>query len=119
MTAHLDRVQEARQHLSPMSPQLVRYLCDALVTELGEGADDLEHDAMKSLQEGNYDRAKQLCLMNPTNSYLAAISCISSAYRSPTVADSVLRDAARHTAAVAARKCEQRISAAFSAILAG
>jgi len=119
MTTHSDRVQEARQYLSPMNSQIVKRLCDALVTELGEGADDLERDAMKSLEEGDYDRAKQLCLMNPTNSYLAAISCISSAYRSPTVADSVLRDAARHTTAVAARKCEQRISSAFSAILVG
>ncbi len=118
MTTHLDRVQEARQHLSPMSPEIVKRLCDALVVELGEGSDDLEQDAMRALREGDYDRAKLLCLWNPTNSYLAAISCISSAYRSPTVADSVLRDAARHTAAVAARKCEQRISSAFSLILA-
>lgn len=119
MTAHLDRVQEARQHLSPMNPEIVKRLCNALIAELGEGTDDLEHDAMKSLREGDYDRAKQLCLMNPINPYLAAISCISSAYRSPTVADSVLRDAARHATAIAARKCEQRISSSFSAILAG
>lgn len=100
-----------------MNSKTVEQLCNVLVTELGEGNDDLERDAMKSLQEGDYDRAKQLCLMNPTNPYLAAISCISSAYRSPTVADSVLRDAARHTTAVATRKCEQRIKSAFSEIL--
>lgn len=65
----------------------------------------------------DYDAAKQTCLTEPTNEFLAAISCIGSAYRSPMVADSVLRDAARHVAEVAKRKAESRINEAFSEIL--
>ena len=114
MSPDVDRVQEARRFLAPMDADTVKLLCNALVVELGDAGDDLEHEALQALQSGDYDRAKKLCLMNPCSSYLAAISCMSSAYRSPTVADSVLRDAARHTADVAKKKCEQRIALAFS-----
>jgi len=53
----------------------------------------------------------------PATPLLAAISCIASAYRSPMVADSVLRDAARHTCDVAKQKAEIRLARQFQQIL--
>jgi hypothetical protein len=110
------RVQESRQNLKALDSELIDCLCKALLTELGEGETTLEQQASEYLMKGDYDSAKQCCLQEPTNCFLAAISCISSAYRSPMVADSVLRDAARHTTEVAKRKAESRINQAFTQI---
>jgi hypothetical protein len=112
-----NRVEESRRNLSALDFDLINRLCTALLAELGEGETFLEQQAFQYLIKGDYDAAKQYCLKQPTNTFLAAISCISSAYRSPMVADSVLRDAARHTAEVAKQKAEARINQAFSQIL--
>ena len=110
------RVQESRQNLNALDSELIDRLCKALLAELGEGETTLEQQAFEYLMKGNYDAAKQCCLQQPTNCFLAAISCIASAHRSPMVADSVLRDAARHTAEVAKGKAESRINQAFTQI---
>ena len=88
---------------------------DCLLLELGEPNASLEQKALRSLHHQDYD-TKQYCLADPGNSYLAALSCIASAYRSPMVADSVLRDAARHAAEVAKLRT-QEIATRFQAIV--
>lgn len=110
------RVQESRQKLNALDSELIDRLCKVLLAELGEGETSLEQQAFQYLVKTDYDAAKACCLKQPTNCFLAAISCISSAYRSPMVADSVLRDAARHTAEVAKEKAESRINQAFAQI---
>lgn len=112
-----NRVIKSRELLSSLDMNLIDRLCKALMEELGEGESAVEQQALQYLLEADYDAAKQTCLREPTNEFLAAISCISSAYRSPMVADSVLRDAARHVVEVAKRKAESRINEAFSQIL--
>lgn len=112
-----DRVIKSRELLTPLDINLIDRLCQTLIAELSEGESAVERQALQHLLEGDYDAAKQTCLREPTNEFLAAISCIGSAYRSPMVADSVLRDAARHVAEVAKRKAESRINEAFSEIL--
>lgn len=110
------RVQESREKLNSLNSELIKQLCNVLLDELGEGETSLEQQALQHLVKADYDAAKACCLRQPTNSFLAAISCISSAYRSPMVADSVLRDAARHTANVTKSKAESRINQAFTQI---
>ena len=117
MTIANNRVTESREQLAYLDPNKLEALCNVLVEELGEGSNSLEKDAMKLLSDGDYTGAKQKCLLDPCNPFLAAVSCIASAYRSPMVADSVLRDAARHTADVVRRDTTARIGSMFSAIL--
>lgn len=111
-----ERVIKSRESLDYLSEETINACCDVLISELGTGETDLEREAIHYLKTGDYTQAKRMCLMNPTSSYLAAISCIASAYRSPMVADSVLRDAARHTAQVAKEQAEKRIAQHFQAI---
>jgi hypothetical protein len=111
-----ERVIKSRESLNYLSEETINACCNVLISELGAGETDLEREAIQYLKTGDYTQAKKICLMNPTSSYLAAISCIASAYRSPMVADSVLRDAARHTAEVAKQQAEKRISQHFQVI---
>jgi hypothetical protein len=92
-------------------------MCDCLIKELGDGDNEIEKKALIAIENKDYDEAKRLCLCDPCNPYLAAISCIASAYRSPMIADSVLRDAARHTSDVAKTKAEKRLAKCFFTIL--
>jgi hypothetical protein len=112
-----ERVSGSRQKLSDLPVATIKALTDFLLEELGNPPTELEGEALQSLQNGDYDTAKRFCLYDPCNSYLAAISCIASAYRSPMVADSVLRDAARHTSDVAKQRAETRIAQQFQQIL--
>jgi hypothetical protein len=111
-----DRVIKSRENLDYLSDEAIEACCNVLISELGTGDTDIEREAIQKLKTGDYTEAKKLCLMNPTSCYLAAISCMASAYRSPMVADSVLRDAARHTVEVAKIKAEKRIAENFQAI---
>ncbi|MFQ3619172.1 MAG: hypothetical protein SNJ57_19455 [Cyanobacteriota bacterium] len=112
-----DRVLESRSRLADLPMEILRPLCDVLLEEMGEPSDSAEKEAIALLERQQYDEAKRLCLSDPCNPYLAAISCIASAWRSPMVADSVLRDAARHAADVAKRRAERRIAIAFARVL--
>lgn len=117
-TAELNqRVIESRQRLRDLPTEVLKPMCDYLLTELGEPQTEAEKESIRFLEDGDYDAAKKHCLYDPCNSYLAAISCIASAYRSPMVADSVLRDAARHTSDIARKRAETRIAQQFQAIL--
>jgi hypothetical protein len=111
------RVSESRQQLKDLPMEVIRPLCDYLLAELGEPMTEAEKVSLKFLESGDYDAAKRHCLYEPCNSFLAAISCIASAYRSPMVADSVLRDAARHTTEVVKQRAEARIAKRFQEIL--
>ena len=111
------RVSESRQKLADLPPETIKSLTECLLKELGAPLTELEAEALRALQNGDYDTAKRFCLYDPCNSYLAAISCIASAYRSPMVADSVLRDAARHTSDVAKERTETLIAKQFQQIL--
>ena len=111
------KVIQSRSQLSPLNSSLRTQMCDCLLLELGEPTTSLEKNALQSLHHQDYDSTKQYCLADPCNSYLAALSCIASAYRSPMVADSVLRDAARHVAEVAKLRTQKRIGAQFQAII--
>jgi hypothetical protein len=118
MTTNLNqRVIESRQRLQDLPLSVINPLCDHLIAELGEPSSEVEEEALRFLLSGDYDAAKKHCLHDPCNSFLAAISCIASAYRSPMVADSVLRDAARHTAETVKHKAERRIAESFQRIL--
>ncbi len=112
-----ERVSESRQKLSDLPIDTIKAMTDCLLKELGEPPTKLSEQALISLQNGDYDAAKRFCLHDPCNSYLAAISCIASAFRSPMVADSVIRDAARHTSDVVKQKAEARIGEQFRQLL--
>ena len=111
------QVLESRSTLAPLPDKTLTQMCDVLLEELGEPASPLEMQSLVALQKGDYDASKRFCLADPCNSYLAAISCIASAYRSPMVADSVLRDASRHVAEVAKERTAKRISDRFQSLL--
>lgn len=111
------RVIESRENLNSLSLETIKGLTDYLMNELGTPESEIELKAFQAFSNADYTSAKNLCLYEPCNPYLAAISCMSSAYRSPMVADSVLRDAARHVATVVHRKVEKRIGVAFTSIL--
>ena len=112
-----EKVIQSREKLSPLPSSLISQMCDCLLLELGDPSTSVEKDALQSLHHQDYDSTKQYCLADPCNSYLAALSCIASAYRSPMVADSVLRDAARHVAEVAKLRTQKRISTQFQALI--
>jgi hypothetical protein len=106
------RVAGSRKQLGDMPHDAIEQLSACLLFELGESDNKIEQEALDALSAGDYDAAKRYCLYDPCNSYLAAI-----AYRSPMVADSVLRDASRHTADLVRQRCEARIASQFQAIL--
>lgn len=111
------RVSESRQKLTDLPLETIKSLAKCLLEELGAPPTELEAEALRALQSGDYETAKRFCLYDPCNSYLAVISRIASAYRSPMVADSVLRDVARHTSDVAKKRAETRIAKQFQQIL--
>ena len=111
------RVVESRERLKDLPLMTIERLSTHLLSELGEPNNQIEQESLDALTSGDYDSAKRYCLYDPCSPYLAAISCIASAYRSPMVADSVLRDASRHTADLVRRRCEARIASQFQAIL--
>jgi hypothetical protein len=117
MTSSNQKVSHSRQKLTELPLEIIKSLTECLLEELDDPPTELEQEALRALQSGDYDSAKRFCLYDPCNSYLAVISCIASAYRSPMVADSVLRDAARHTANVAKQRSEARIAHRFQQIL--
>lgn len=117
MIAFNQRVSESRQKLADLPLETIQALTNYLLEELGTPTTAVEEEALRSLRQGDFDAAKRYCLFDPCNSFLAAISCIASAYRSPMVADSVLRDASRHTADVAKQRAETRIAKRFQQIL--
>lgn len=111
------RIEESRKALHALPEKKLDKLCQCLITFLGDGVTEAEKDALVALKKGDYDQAKLICLSDPCTPYLAAISCIASAYRSPMVADSVLRDAARHTTEVAKLRTANEIALCFNNIL--
>jgi hypothetical protein len=113
-----ERVSASRERLQDLPLSTIQSLSDCLIEQLGDPSSPLEQRALDSLKEQNYDSAKRFCLSNPCSSYLAAISCIASAFRSPMVADSVLRDAARHTVDVVKQRAEAHIANQFQKLLA-
>ena len=112
-----EKVILSRQQLSPLKDLIISQMCDYLLFELGEPSNLIERSALRALQNKDYDAAKHCCLADPCNSYLAALSCIASAYRSPMVADSVIRDAARHVAETSKHRTKERISEKFQALI--
>lgn len=112
------KVVESRARLEAMPVERIHRLCDFLVSELGRPATDIEAQAIAKLLGQHYDEAKALCLHDPCSPFLAAISCLASAYRSPMVADSVLRDASRWVSEVAKQRSATRIAEGFQKILA-
>jgi hypothetical protein len=118
MTLTNEKVIDSRARLSALPLDKIDRMCQALIEILKEyDATLFEKDALQALLDGNYDAAKQFCLCDPCSEYLAAISCLASAYRSPMIADSVLRDGSRHVAEVAKLTAEKRISQAFNQII--
>ena len=111
------KVLDSRSKLSPLPEDVLNQMCNFLLEELEAPASPLEMQSLVSLQKGDYDASKRYCLADPCNSYLAALSCIASAYRSPMVADSVLRDASRHVSEVAKTRTAKRISDRFQSLL--
>lgn len=111
------RVSESRKTLEALPLESIQKLCDCLIAELGNGEVEIEQKALKAIENKDYDEAKRLCLCDPCSPYLASISCIASAYRSPMIADSVLRDAARHTSEVVKIKAQKRLANCFYKIL--
>ncbi len=112
-----NRVKESRESLNSLPSETLEQLCKCLIVFLGKATTENEEQALAALKKREYDSAKLLCLKDPCNPYLAAISCIASAYRSPMVADSVLRDAARHVSEVAKVRTANEIGLCFSNIL--
>ena len=117
MVALNERVESSRAKLSALPEETIKQMCDFLISELGEPNSPLEMQSLTAIKKGDYDASKRYCLADPCNSYLAALSCIASAYRSPMVADSVLRDASRHASDVAKARTAQRISDRFQSLL--
>ena len=111
------KVVESRAKLEAMPVERIHKLCDFLVNELGNPVTDLEAQAIAKLSAHQYDEAKALCLHDPCSPFLATVSCLASAYRSPMVADSVLRDASRWATEVAKERAANRISEGFQKIL--
>lgn len=110
------KVVTSREQLNAIPEEAVERLCNSLLIELGEPQSKNEKHGLEAFQEKDYDLAKRYCLFDPCSTYLAAISCMASACRSPMVADSVLRDAARHTAEVAKLRACKRIAERFETI---
>lgn len=113
-----EKILESRTHLSGLPIETIDRLCCVLIDILKEYAcSELEDRALKTLLEGDCDRAKHLCLHEPCSDFLAAVSCLASTQRSPLIAESSLRDAARHTSEVAKQTAQKRIAYKFSEIL--
>jgi hypothetical protein len=88
-----------------------------ITNEIGMPITKLQTKALEEFNEGNWDDCKMTCLCDPCDPYLACLSCLSSAFRSPMIADSVLRDAARHSIECVKSRAQYRLSQSFTEIL--
>jgi len=95
------------------SERLVKLILD----ELGFPLNNPQIAALEKLESGDWDGCKMQTLNDPCDPSLACLSCIASAYRSPMIADSVLRDAARHAAEFATIKSRNRLAIGFREVL--
>jgi hypothetical protein len=117
MTQTNDRIALERSHLQQLDPKTLDQMAEAILTALGQPLSTIQAEALASFNDRQWDEVKRFCLCDPCDSYLAALSCLASAYRSATIADSVLRDAARHTADFARVRTAHHLAARFTAIL--
>lgn len=117
MTQTNDRIALERSHLQPLDSKTLDKMSEAILSALGQPLSTIQSEALAAFNAQHWDEVKRFCLCDPCDSYLAALSCLGSAYRSPTIADSVLRDAARHTADFARVRTAHHLAARFSAIL--
>ena len=117
MTQTNDRIALERSHLQAIAPATLDQMSEAILSALGQPLNTVQSEALASFNDRHWDEVKRFCLCDPCDSFLAALSCLGSAYRSPTIADSVLRDAARHTADFARARTAHHLAARFSAIL--
>lgn len=117
MTQANDRIELERSHLQPLDRDLLSKLTTILLSALGQPITADQDKALEFFNSGDWDYVKHICLCDPCDSYLAALSCLASAYRSPTIADSVLRDAARHTADFARVRTAHNLAIQFNSIL--
>ena len=112
-----ERVESSRSQLQPLDQKVINDLVNALMDVIGPPTTKTEWAANEVFGNREIDKLKLICLENPCDPYLAALSCIGSAERSPMVAESALRDAARHAAEVAKRRAETELAASFTKIL--
>jgi len=91
------------------SERLIKLILD----ELGFPMNNPQIAALEKLENGDWDGCKLLALNDPCDPYLACLSFLASAQRSPMIADSVLRDAARHAAEFASVKSRNRLAIGF------
>lgn len=117
MTQTNDRIELERSHLQGIDFHTLDRIASVLLEALGTPFTEDQFRALESFNSSQWDEVKHYCLLDPCDSYLAALSCLASAYRSPTIADSVLRDAARHTADFARIRTAQNLAKQFSSIL--
>ena len=117
MTQTNDRIALERSHLQPLDSKTLDQMSEAILTALGQPLSTIQSEALAAFNDRHWDEVKRFCLCDPCDSYLAALSCLASAYRSATIADSVLRDAARHTADFARIRTAHHLAMRFSAIL--
>jgi len=68
MTSPNQSVAQLRQKLSDLPLEIIKSLTECLLEELGNPPTQLEQEALRSLQNGDYDRAKRFCLYDPCNS---------------------------------------------------
>ena len=114
-----DRIALERSHLQAFSLEQLEKLTNVLLNHLGNPGTGDQQICLQRLKDQQWDECKRLCLCDPCDSYLAALSCIASAWRSPTIAESVLRDAARHVADFAKIRSAQTLANEFGAIIRG
>lgn len=112
-----DRIELERSHLQGIDFQTLDKIASALLSALGTPFTEDQSRDLESFNSNQWDEVKHYCLLDPCDSYLAALSCLASAYRSPTIADSVLKDAARHTADFARVRTTHKLAKEFSTIL--
>lgn len=114
-----ERVESSRSQLQPLDSVTIARLVSVLEGVMGEPLSPIEGEAQNAFAGEHWDELKMICLKDPCNPYLAALSCIGSAFRSPVIAESALRDASRHAAEVAKRNAETGIAVSFAEILGG
>lgn len=113
---------QARTQLSGLDERKVNQVCNYLLQLLGDSEDKHERECLLALEEKRYSDCKQIALRHPRSDYMRALSCIASAYRSPSVSDSIIAYASQHTYNVllsrAASNIEMKINAEFEKIFA-
>lgn len=117
MTHTPDRIALERSHLQAMSSSTIQDLTKAVLDVLGEPLTAIQGTVLSAYQDQNWDEVKRVCLYDPCDPYLACLSCLASAHRSPTIAESTLRDASRWAAQQASVRAAKALSDRFYAIL--